>query len=263
MPSQVVRGVLVLVAALGWLAGPASADRAAAATGAWTWPLAGPDAVSRPFVRPPHPYGVGHRGADLTAAPGAAVAAAGAGRVAYAGLLAGRGVVVVVHGALRTTYEPVTATVAVETRVAAGEVIGRLDAGHAGCPAAACLHWGLRRGEDYLDPVRLVEPGPVRLLPVGPLRAGPLPVDPPVGPLRAGPLPVGPRRVLEGPVAAPLVSGGHRTAPVADRPGTPSRAAGDASGDGSSVARLDAPAAVVALSAGAALIAVAVRRGAG
>jgi hypothetical protein len=132
----------------------------------WRWPLDGAPAVSRPFAAPAHRYAAGHRGADLPSAPGAVVRAAGDGRVSYAGLVAGRGVVVVVHGDLRTTYEPVRAVVDVGSLVAAGEVIGVLDAGHAGCPLVACLHWGLRRGDDHLDPVRLVAPGPVRLLPL-------------------------------------------------------------------------------------------------
>jgi hypothetical protein len=36
-----------------------------------------------------------------------------------------------------------------------------------GCPVAACLHWGLRRGEVYLDPLSLLAPPEVRLLPMG------------------------------------------------------------------------------------------------
>lgn len=132
---------------------------------AWVWPLAGPHVVSRVFAPGPTSWAPGHRGVDLPAAAGAAVLSAGDGRVSYAGLLAGRGVVVVVHGALRTTYEPVSPQVGVGQAVRAGEQLGTLDAGHEGCPAPACLHWGLRRGEDYLDPVRLVQGGPVRLLP--------------------------------------------------------------------------------------------------
>jgi hypothetical protein len=145
----------------------AGAGRAHADRGPWQWPLAGEPVVSRGFAPPAVRYGAGHRGVDLAAAPGAAVRAAGAGRVSYAGLLAGRGVVVVVHGALRTTYEPVSAAVAVGEVVDDGEVVGRLEAGHAGCPVQACLHWGLRRGEDYLDPLLLVQRGPARLLPLG------------------------------------------------------------------------------------------------
>lgn len=166
----------------------ASALPALADQGPWAWPLAGPQEVSRPFAPPESRYGSGHRGADLPSSPGAVVRAAGAGRVSYAGLLAGRGVVVVVHGALRTTYEPVTASVPVGAVVALGEPIGTLAAGHAGCPVDACLHWGLRRGDAYLDPVRLVERAPVRLLPLGEdVGAGtapaarPAPAAPPAG----------------------------------------------------------------------------------
>ena len=50
--------------------------------------------------------------------------------------------------------------------VAAGAAIGTLEAGHPGCPASACLHWGLRRGEVYLDPLALLGFGRMRLLPL-------------------------------------------------------------------------------------------------
>jgi murein DD-endopeptidase MepM/ murein hydrolase activator NlpD len=70
---------------------------------------------------------------------------------------------------LRTTYEPVRATVAAGVRVGRGDVIGVLEAGHAGCPTEACLHWGVRRGEaDYLDPLVLLRTARVRLLPEPP-----------------------------------------------------------------------------------------------
>lgn len=146
----------------------AAVPAAAAAEPAWTWPLADEPTVARQFDPPQVRYGAGHRGADLAGAAGAAVLASGSGRISYAGLLAGRGVVVVVHGELRTTYEPVRAEVAVGQQVAVGQRLGVLEAGHAGCPVPACLHWGLRRGDTYLDPVALVERGPVRLLPLAP-----------------------------------------------------------------------------------------------
>ena len=137
-------------------------------SGAWTWPLADRPPLGRTFRPGVTRYAAGHRGVDLVGAPGAPVLAAGAGRVAYAGPLAGRGVVVVVHGALRTTYEPVRAGVRVGQRVARGQRLGLLEPGHRDCPGEACLHWGLRRGRDHLDPLRLVGGGRVRLLPVGP-----------------------------------------------------------------------------------------------
>lgn len=205
--ALVFPSLLAVLVGLGLGAAPA----AAAAGTAWSWPLAGPHEVSRPFAPPASRYGAGHRGADLPAEAGAGVRAAAAGRVSYAGLLGGRGVVVVVHGDLRTTYEPVTASVAVGSAVAAGTEIGRLEPGHAGCPVAACLHWGLRRGEDYLDPVGLVDRSPARLLPLGGAAAGSgtvgaggtgVAVTPPDG--AAGPVgPPDPAAVPAPPAAAP------------------------------------------------------------
>jgi murein DD-endopeptidase MepM/ murein hydrolase activator NlpD len=132
----------------------------------WSRPVDG--AVTRPFDPPPDRFGAGHRGVDLAGAPGAPVLAAGDGTVVFAGMVAGRPVVSVDHaGGLRTTYEPVDAAVGAGQPVARGAVLGTLAAGHAGCPAAACLHWGLRRGEVYLDPLSLLAPTEVRLLPMG------------------------------------------------------------------------------------------------
>jgi murein DD-endopeptidase MepM/ murein hydrolase activator NlpD len=126
-----------------------------------------PVVVVRPFAPPPMAWLPGHRGVDLAAERGDVVRAAGAGTVTVAGEIAGRGVVVVSHAdGLRTTYEPVTAAVAVGQAVAAGDEIGTLAAGAAHCGGAVpCLHWGLRRGRDYLDPMLLLEPLRPVLLP--------------------------------------------------------------------------------------------------
>jgi murein DD-endopeptidase MepM/ murein hydrolase activator NlpD len=94
------------------------------------------------------------------------VLSAGDGVVVFAGMVAGRPVVSLDHAdGLRTTYEPVDPSVAPGTRVTRGAPIGALAAGHAGCPVSACLHWGLRRGQTYLDPMALLRPSRVRLLP--------------------------------------------------------------------------------------------------
>ncbi|MFU8850273.1 murein hydrolase activator EnvC family protein [Micromonospora sp. SL1-18] len=131
------------------------------------WPLAGTPRPVRRFDPPPQPWLPGHRGVDLAAVPGVEVRAAGTGTVLFAGMVAGRPVVTVGHAdGLRTTYEPVRPGLQVGAQVAAGTPIGALLAGHPGCPAEACLHWGLRRGEEYLDPLALLGLGAVRLLPV-------------------------------------------------------------------------------------------------
>jgi murein DD-endopeptidase MepM/ murein hydrolase activator NlpD len=135
--------------------------------GRFGWPLAPPRPVVRPFRAPAGPYGPGHRGVDLGSRPGVPVLSAGDGVVVFAGPVAGRGVVSVDHaGGVRTTYEPLVVLVVRGQRVALGTVLGRLVPGHVGCAdAPACLHWGVRRGPEYLDPLGLLSSGRVRLLP--------------------------------------------------------------------------------------------------
>jgi len=130
------------------------------------WPLQPQPDVVTPFDPPADPWGAGHRGVDLAGHPGQVVGAALPGTVAFAGSIAGKPVVTVTHGARRTTYEPVVATVSRGDVVAAGDPIGRLAVLHGHCLPAACLHWGLLRGDTYLDPLLLVGGGPVRLLPL-------------------------------------------------------------------------------------------------
>lgn len=124
----------------------------------FTWPLSPVRQVTRPFDAPDTQYGPGHRGVDLAAAPGQPVLAAGPGVVVFAGQIAGQGVLSVDHdGGLRTTYEPVTPTVPVGAQLSAGQQIGTVNPGHPGCPVAACLHWGVRRGDEYLNPLALIQ----------------------------------------------------------------------------------------------------------
>ena len=122
--------------------------------------------MAAPFDPPTSAYAAGHRGVDLDGSPGDAVVSALTGTVTTAGWIGGMPVVVVSHGELRTTYQPVEATVGVGSVVAAGEPIGTLAAVGSHCAPAACLHWGLKRGEEYLDPMSLLGPRRVRLLPL-------------------------------------------------------------------------------------------------
>ncbi|MCV7423421.1 M23 family metallopeptidase [Mycobacterium yunnanensis] len=135
------------------------------------WPLRPRPAVTRAFDAPAQNWNRGHRGVDLAAAAGQTVHAAAAGTVVFAGELAGRPLVSIAHpGGLRTTYEPVDAAVRVGQLVDAGSVVGVVLAGHPGCGAAACLHWGAMWGPasraDYVDPLGLVVTAELRLKPV-------------------------------------------------------------------------------------------------
>jgi len=93
-------------------------------------------------------------------------------------MVAGKGVVVVDHGAERSTYQPVAASVGRGDTVEAGDVIGRLQLGGSHCWPDACLHLGRIEAEAYLDPLALLAGGPVRLLPLD----APLPPLAPRGP---------------------------------------------------------------------------------
>ncbi len=139
------------------------------------WPTGARPTVLRGWEPPASAYGPGHRGVDLAAAVGAEVRSVAAGRVSFAGRVAGRGVVSVeLSGTgdppLRTTFQPVASTVRKGDEVTAGAPLGALTTG-THCPDATCLHWGLRRGRAYLDPLGLLPPWllaphPPRLLPV-------------------------------------------------------------------------------------------------
>lgn len=122
-------------------------------------PVPGP--LTAEFRPPENRWDAGHRGVDMAAQSGEVVMAAAGGSVTFAGELAGRGVVVVDHGTVRTTYEPVDASVRIGDEVATGTPIGRI--GRGGHCSEHCLHWGLRSGDSYLDP-RLLLSIPIRLM---------------------------------------------------------------------------------------------------
>jgi Peptidase family M23/Alpha/beta hydrolase of unknown function (DUF915) len=158
---------LVLSLASFWFV-PAAFAADGPAPGAWLRPVSG--AVTRPFVQPRSHYGAGHRGVDFVAAAGTPVRAANSGVVAFAGTVAGTLHVVVSHaGGLRTSSSFLaTITVHRGDHVKRGAVLGTAGGGvgeHAGV-----LHFGLRVGERYVDPMALFAPTDlsklIRLAPV-------------------------------------------------------------------------------------------------
>jgi hypothetical protein len=163
-------------------AAPARADEG----GAWRRPV--PGAVVRPFVEPASAYGPGHRGVDLAAAPGTPVGAAGPGTVTFSGPVAGALHVVVGHrGGVRTSYSfLLDVAVAVGDPVVAGTPVGRAggpDPDHVGV-----VHFGVRLGDRYVDPMRLFADAParIRLVPVDGATADRRPAPDEAGGLLAG-----------------------------------------------------------------------------
>jgi murein DD-endopeptidase MepM/ murein hydrolase activator NlpD len=124
----------------------------------WRPPTSAP--VADPFRRPGCTWCPGNRGVEYGTLPGDPVRAVAAGEVTFAGDVAGTRYVVVRHADdLRVTYGNVDATAFVAGDVVvAGMLIG---------VAAGPLHFGVRRGEEYVDPTPMlgVEVGVARLLP--------------------------------------------------------------------------------------------------
>ncbi|MBU1226185.1 MAG: M23 family metallopeptidase [Actinobacteria bacterium] len=125
--------------------------------------------VVRGFA-PQGAYG-GHWGIDLAARVGTPVVAVGPGVVTFAGPVAGRLTVTVLHGGeVRSSYSYLS-EIAVGTgdRVAAGTVLGRSGLDH----ETAALHLSVRIGDRYVDPAGWLAcadwvPGDgVRLAPAG------------------------------------------------------------------------------------------------
>ncbi len=126
--------------------------------------------VVHAFVAPRSRYGAGHRGVDFATAPGTPVRAANGGEVSFAGSVAGTLHVVIAHGDGLRTSSSFLATIAVHRgqHVSRGTIVGTAGGGtgdHAGV-----LHFGLRVGDEYVDPMVLFAPADltrlIRLVPV-------------------------------------------------------------------------------------------------
>ncbi|WP_256127700.1 murein hydrolase activator EnvC [Arthrobacter sp. SDTb3-6] len=149
-----------------------TAARPLPASVGWAWPLAGRPRLVHGFDPPDQPWLAGHRGVDLLAAQGAAVRAPTAGVVSFAGTVVDRPVLTITTAdGLRLSFEPVKSTLRKGETVARGQPVGTLS-GITHCDAGppgedSCLHWGVRRGDAYLNPLQFIlDLRPSVLLPV-------------------------------------------------------------------------------------------------
>jgi hypothetical protein len=186
-----MRRTIPMALLLGLIA-PIVGSPGAEAAGTWTWPVRGP--IVRPFDPPASPYGAGHRGIDIAVPAGTVVLAPAPGVVSFAGRVAGELFVSIDHGAglVSTSSYLSAASVAKDDPVVAGQPIGLSGAGHPGSMIPH-LHFGVRLGGVYVDPLRYL--GPISL--VGILWLAPI----------GGPDPASPGR-------RPAVAPGGRTAAV-------------------------------------------------
>lgn len=135
-------------------------------------PLAPPvdHSLGRAFEPPATEWGPGHRGIDYGVVPGVKVRAAGAGRVTFAGSVAGGLYVTIDHGGgLETTYSILS-----EIFVTEGETVDQSRfvglSGHSHRGQWAGLHFGVKLDDAYVDPLDYLGPmdvtGAIHLAPL-------------------------------------------------------------------------------------------------
>jgi murein DD-endopeptidase MepM/ murein hydrolase activator NlpD len=155
-PALLAALALALSPVMPGAAGPLPAASGPAASPDWSWPLNPQPAVLRAFDPPAKPWLSGHRGVDLGAASfGAPVTSPASGTVSFVGVVVDRPVITIDHGnGLKSSFEPVESGLVLGAQVAEGETLGKILPGH--CGALPCAHWGLRRGENYVNPLAFV-----------------------------------------------------------------------------------------------------------
>lgn len=120
----------------------------------WSWPVAAPHPIARPYLAPATPYASGHRGVDIAAPAGAVVFAPDAGVVRFAGFVVDRPVLSIDHGGgVISSYEPVATRLVAGDTVRRSDAIGVLEPGHCSSP---CLHLGVRVDGEYVSPLRFL-----------------------------------------------------------------------------------------------------------
>ncbi|MCD4853008.1 M23 family metallopeptidase [Arthrobacter sp. AK01] len=78
--------------------------------------------------------------------------------VTFSGIVVDRAVITIDQGnGLRSSFEPVASGLKQGDAVVKGQVIGTLEPGSGHCGSTTCLHWGVRRGDDYVNPLGFVE----------------------------------------------------------------------------------------------------------
>jgi murein DD-endopeptidase MepM/ murein hydrolase activator NlpD len=151
------------------IAGVAAAGPARA--GDWPWPVVGP--IIRGFDPPASPYGTGHRGVDIAASRGTPVVAPAAGRVSFAGPVAGALFVSIEHGGGLVSSYAWLSRVLVERGdlVTTGQRIALSGPGHSSMDVAH-VHMGVRLDGAYVDPLEYLAIASVsdliRLAPIEP-----------------------------------------------------------------------------------------------
>lgn len=161
-------GVMCLVSLMVGVQTPLnSTARASTAPTNWFTPVPGLQILT-PFDKPDKNWLAGHRGIDVAALPGEPIRSPAAGRVRFAGSVAGKPTVSVEADGYVVSFEGVSAAVKKGDQVFAGFHLGTV-ATPSHC-AEGCVHvgvWKAQEAKNYLDPAPFFSVEASRLLPEG------------------------------------------------------------------------------------------------
>ncbi|MFT8927255.1 MAG: peptidoglycan DD-metalloendopeptidase family protein [Bifidobacterium sp.] len=114
------------------------------------WPMSRP-VITQGFVAPATQWSAGHRGIDLHAQAGDDILAPVSGVVSFRGKVALKSVVSIARGSLTFTFEPAATALPIGAAVIRGDAFASVGGESDHCESQ-CIHWGIRRGDEYIDP---------------------------------------------------------------------------------------------------------------
>lgn len=137
---------------------PADEEKLAQHRGQWESPTGSAPKVVKDFQPPAQKWLSGHRGVDLTVSLNGQVRAPADGTVTHVGKVVDRNTITIDHGdGLRSSFEPVDSNLKRGDRVRKGQVIGVLSNGdHCMFSLRACVHWGVRLDDEYVNPLQFI-----------------------------------------------------------------------------------------------------------
>jgi hypothetical protein len=124
--------------------------------------------IVQEFSPPPAPWLAGHRGVDLEAATGTPLFPPADGILHFAGAVGGKDVVSIeLDDGMIATFEPATTDFKVGAKITRSRRFATVDGRSDHC-SNLCVHWGMKKGDTYYDPVEFVTGTKIVLKPVAP-----------------------------------------------------------------------------------------------
>lgn len=120
------------------------------------------------FDPPDEKWLAGHRGVDYLSEENETIYAPANGTISFSGVVANKPVVTIDHGVLKSTFEPAISDKKVGQEVKKGEEFANVsfgsDKSNSHCSIEKCLHWGVKNGDNYVNPLSKLNCCPIILV---------------------------------------------------------------------------------------------------